>query len=142
MTPRLLEYVKSAEKFVPHVYKDIAGFWTIGYGHRCQSDRKDVTVEEALKLLQDDLAVAEHAALHISPGLSGARLDAITDFCFNLGAAAYSTSTLHRLVNNKEWELAAQEIQHWNHYHKEGHLLVSEGLTQRRLVEAGWLRTG
>jgi lysozyme len=132
------------EGFSAEAYQDVAGYWTIGYGHRCQRDRAPVTKEEAVRILMEDLEVAEHIALHISPCLKAEvnRLAAITDFVFNLGALNYATSSLHRLVNNKEWLKASEEILKWNHGHVDGKLVELAGLTKRRLQESAWLRTG
>jgi lysozyme len=59
------------------------------------------------------------------------RLGAITDFCFNLGAARYRASTLRKRVDAQDWEGAAEELLKWN---KSGGKILA-GLTRRRAAE-------
>ncbi len=72
-----------------HPYICPAGYWTIGYGHLCQSTHPPITESEAEVYLARDLQTALAATLRYCPVLATeheGRLAAIVDFTFNLGA--------------------------------------------------------
>jgi lysozyme len=115
-----------------------AGFWTVGYGHRCAQDHPPITEPEAEVYLAHDLQQAMQAALRCCPVLateSPLRLAALVDFCFNLGAGRLQTSTLRRRVNQGDWKEAAKEMRRWVH----GDGRVLPGLQARREIAAQWL---
>ena len=60
-----------------------------------------------------------------------ARLAAIVDFTFNLGAGRLQTSTLRRRVNQRDWVGAASELRRWVY----GGGRVLPGLVARREAE-------
>jgi lysozyme len=64
-------------------------------------------------------------------GESEARLAAIVDFTFNLGAGRLQTSTLRRRVNQKDWAATAKELGRWVY----GGGRVLPGLVLRRSAE-------
>jgi len=116
-----------------------AGYWTIGYGVLCQSDRAPVTIDEGMAELMRLLPVYAAHALRLSPLLAHEperRLVAIADFIFNLGPTRYASSTLRRCVNAREWNRAAEEIQRWVY----GGGRKLPGLVARRSTEANLLR--
>jgi lysozyme len=127
MTPRLaVEVVKKFEglhrvvRVQPPVtvapYVCPAGFWTIGYGHRCAADHPEIAQAQADEYLASDLLGSTDSALRLSPVLRGAgepRLSAITSFIFNLGAGRYQASTLRRRVNEARWADAGNELRRW-----------------------------
>ena len=93
-----------------------AGFWTIGYGHLCDPKHPPITEAEAEDYLARDLQSALAATLRYCPVLATepeARLAAIVDFTFNLGAGRLQTSTLRRRVNQRDWDAAASELRRW-----------------------------
>lgn len=116
-------------------YKDIAGVWTIGYGHT----GKDVTPttrwtqEEAEQHLELDVAEAQHLLQLYSPGpfVTGA-LDALTDFVFNLGIGNYRGSSLRRAVDTQNWPEVKIDLLAWDHSGGQ----VIPGLLARRQAEA------
>lgn len=115
-----------------------AGFWTIGYGHLCDSKHPPITEAEAEVYLVRDLRTALAATLRYCPVLATepeGRLAAIVDFTFNLGAGRLQTSTLRRRVNQQDWVAAAHELRRW--VHGGGRLLP--GLVARRELEVAWL---
>lgn len=121
-----------------HPYVCPAGFWTIGYGHLCDSKHPPVTEAEAERYLADDLQTALSATLRYCPMLAtepGARLAAVVDFTFNLGAGRLQTSTLRRRINQRDWSSAASELRRW--VNSGGKVL--SGLVTRREAEATWL---
>jgi len=117
-----------------HPYICPAGFWTVGFGHRCQPDHPPITEAEAEVYLAQDLVTALAATLRYCPVLateSERRLAAIVDFTFNLGAGRLQTSTLRRRVNQRDWIAAGQELRRWVY----GGGKVLPGLTARRQDE-------
>lgn len=115
-----------------------AGFWTIGYGHLCDSKHSPVTEAEAESYLARDLQSALAATLRYCPVLATEpeeRLAAIVDFTFNLGAGRLQTSTLRRRINQRDWAAAASELRRWVY----GGGKVLPGLVTRREAEAAWL---
>lgn len=136
-------------------YVDICGYPTIGFGHRIVSVKTaPISMEQAEALLDHDLDVAAAGALAECPGVSGKRLDALTDFVFNLGQRSLHISHLREKVNAQDWPGAAAEVKKWNH----GHVLKTEivdgkpvttsvvveieSLTRRRAIESAWLLEG
>lgn len=115
-----------------------AGFWTIGYGHLCDSKHPPITEAEAEVYLARDLQSALAAALRYCPGLATepeSRLAAIVDFTFNLGAGRLQTSTLRRRINQRDWAAAATELRRWVY----GGGKVLPGLVARREAEVSLL---
>ena len=124
---------------VPYVCP--AGFWTIGYGHLCKPDHPPVTQKEAEACLAQDLIKALDATLRYCPVLGAepeARLVAIVDFTFNLGAGRLQTSTLRRRINQRDWAEAGQELRRWVY----GGGLILPGLVLRRTKEVALLASG
>ena len=116
-----------------------AGFWTIGYGHLCDRKHPPVTEADAEVYLARDLQTALAATLRYCPVLTTepeARLSAIVDFTFNLGAGRLQTSTLRRRVNQRDWVAAELELRRWVY----GRGRVLPGLVARRDAEAALLR--
>lgn len=121
-----------------HPYVCPAGYWTIGYGHLCDSKHPPITEVEAEGYLATDLMTALSATLRYCPVLATepeGRLAAIVDFTFNLGAGRLQTSTLRRRINQRDWAASATEIQRWVY----GGGKVLPGLVTRRAAEAAWL---
>jgi lysozyme len=118
-------------------YQDIAGVWTIGYGHT----GKDVyaglvwTQQQADEALDHDIQAAQALLLMYSPTVVGGNLDALTDFVFNLGIGNYRTSTLCKCVNAGDWVGAKAQLLTWDHSNG----VVVPGLLARRQAEAALL---
>jgi lysozyme len=118
-----------------HPYVCPAGYWTIGYGHLCDSTHPPITETEANAYLTQDLRTALAATLRYCPVLvteSERRLAAIVDFTFNLGAGRLQTSTLRRRVNQRDWAGTTTELGKWVY----GGGKVLPGLVSRRQAEA------
>ncbi len=116
-----------------------AGYWTIGYGHLCDSKHPPITETEAEGYLARDLETALAATLRYCPVLAiepEGRLAAIVDFTFNLGAGRLQTSTLRRRINQRDWATAATELCRWVY----GGGRVLPGLVARREAELSLLR--
>lgn len=127
--------VKRGPEITASPYICPAGFWTIGYGHLCDSKHLPITEAEAEVYLARDLQSAVVATLRYCPVLATepeGRLAAIVDFTFNLGAGRLQTSTLRRRINQRDWALAGVELRRWIY----GAGRVLPGLVARRTREA------
>jgi lysozyme len=128
--------VPKVDPYRAHPYICPAGFWTIGYGHLCDPMHPPITMDEAEDYLARDLQSALVATLRFCPTLATeteARLAAIVDFTFNLGAGRLQASTLRRRVNQRDWLASALELNRWIY----GGGRVLPGLVARRSLEAG-----
>jgi lysozyme len=63
------------------------------------------------------------------------RLNAVVDFCYNLGIGRLQTSTLKRKINAQDWEGAKEELKKWN----KGGGKVLAGLDKRRKAECNFM---
>ena len=112
-----------------------AGKPTIGYGHRCDINQKELTPQEALDLLHQDLQIAQDEMVKLIPSMATEpdnRRAAIIDFVFNLGIGRLKGSTLAKRLAAKDWPQAADELMKWVH---DG-TTVLPGLVKRRQAEA------
>lgn len=132
---------KKFEGFRSKPYLCPAGVATIGYGSTYYADGAKVTLQdppisepEASALLLSEL---QHTylpgALRLCPNLAAheKRLNAIVDFCYNLGVGRLQSSTLRRKVVAEDWEGAKEELLKWN----KGGGKVLAGLDKRRKAE-------
>lgn len=130
-----LALLKKSEGFRDHVYKDIAGFATIGYGHRLEpgeSFANGITAEQGCELLQVDVSHAETSVSRlVKVPLTQGQFDALVDFVFNLGAGRLAGSTLLVDLNAKKYDAAAWQLLCWDHA---GHVEV-KALKARREAE-------
>ncbi|MFV8605055.1 lysozyme [Ralstonia pseudosolanacearum] len=131
--------VARADPTRAHPYVCPAGYWTIGYGHLCDPTHPTITQAQAEAYLAADLVTALNATLRCCPVLATgpeAKLAAIVDFTFNLGAGRLQTSTLRRRINQRDWVAAASELRRWVY----GGGKVLPGLLARREAEVALLR--
>jgi len=79
-----------------------------------------------------DVRRAEQAVERLAKvGLTQGQFDALTDFCFNLGAGRLASSTLLKALNRGQFEEARQQFLLWDQAHGE----VNAGLRARREAE-------
>jgi lysozyme len=130
-----LELVKKSEGFREHLYVDVAGFQTIGYGHRvtpAESFHAGISEAQAAAILANDLLEAERVVSRlVRVELTQGQFDALVDFCFNLGAGRLTTSSLLRDLNAGRYEIAAEQLLRWDFAGG----VVNPGLKARRLAE-------
>ena len=115
---------------------------TIGIGHTRTVTRADVhaqrriTVEEAERLLAEDLATFERGVLRLCtlpPNQN--QFDAFVSLAFNIGLGAFGRSTALRRHNEGDFDAAAGAIEMWNKATVNGKRVVLRGLVARRADE-------
>lgn len=130
-----IDFIKQFEGFESHRYQDVAGLWTIGYGHlitKEDADLLELTEKEAEELLRKDLSNAEKAVnTFVKVPLTQSQFDALVSFTFNLGGKSLKDSTLLKFLNQMHYEEAADQFLRWI---KAGGVPVS-GLVRRRKAE-------
>ena len=114
-----LELLKKSEGFRDRVYADIAGFRTIGFGHRLtpgEAYPNSITPQKGEEILSHDVAIAEAAIDRlVKVPLAQGQFDALVDFVFNLGAARLASSTLLSYLNSGKYDAAAWQLLAWDH---------------------------
>jgi lysozyme len=116
-------------------YQDVAGIWTIGYGHTGTDVTPGRTISEieAEALLLADLANAIQCVNQaVTVAITQCQFDALVDFCFNAGRGNFLNSTLLRKLNLGDAAGAATQFGLWVHA---GGKVVA-GLVRRRQAEA------
>lgn len=131
--------VRQFEGFRAVAYPDPASGgdpWTIGYGSTVVNGRKvqpgqTITMDEAEAALQDELVPSLATVDRNAPGLTDGQRAALASFVYNLGAGAFQTSTLLRLIVQGNLSEAADEFPKWCHAAGK----VMPGLVKRRAME-------
>ena len=141
------ELCRRFEGFSSKPYICPAGVPTIGYGSTYYPDGRKVTMAD-LPITREQ---AESMLLHelnttYAPGVvrqcpilfalavrqrDWRKLNAIVDFCYNLGVGRLQTSTLKRKINAQDWEGAKEQLMLWT---KAGGKVLP-GLLKRREAE-------
>jgi lysozyme len=142
--PTPAEFVARFEGFRARPYVCPAGRPTIGYGTTRYPDGRgvslsdpDCTEAKAREWLAHDLAGAESAVkLYVRVPLAEHERVALASFVYNVGANAFSRSTLLRLLNGRDRDGAARQFAVW--------VLAGgrelPGLVTRRAAEAALFR--
>lgn len=129
-----VELTESMEGLRLQAYQDVAGVWTIGYGHTGVGVRPGLTVtqQEAQILLQSDIAASVSCVNSaVTCQLSQSQFDALVDFTFNVGRGNFLQSTLLRDLNGGDLMAAAGHFGVWVYAGGE----VVPGLVRRRAAE-------
>lgn len=132
-----LNLIKEFEGLRFKAYFCPAGILTIGYGHVILPQDKlnqtsSISEAEADAFLKRDVERFEKAVnRRVKTLLSQGQFDALVSFTFNLGEGNLKKSTLLRLINAREFDLAADEFGQW--VYAKGKKL--EGLVRRRKAE-------
>lgn len=114
--------------------------WTIGWGHTLgvkQGDR--ITKEQAQEFFLQDKQWAEDAVNQkVKVPLTQEQFDALVSLVFNIGANAFSRSTLLKKLNRKDYQGAADQFNVW--VKQKGKTLT--GLVRRRAEERSYFLSG
>lgn len=130
-----LALIREFEGFKPFAYRDSAGLWTIGVGHKLKPGERypiGITEVQAEALLKQDAATAEGDVNRlVKVVLTQNQFDALVSWTYNLGGGSLEHSTLLRLLNEGDYAGAADQFPLWDHAGSK----VSEGLLRRREAE-------
>lgn len=130
-----LELIRRFEGFRSDTYLDASGIPTIGYGHKILRDESfpdGISEARARELLTADAAIAARSVERlVKVPLTQGQFDALADFCFNVGGARLSASTLLRDLNAGEYAAARQQLLRWD---RAGDTVLP-GLKARRQAE-------
>lgn len=129
-----LKVLKHYEGCRLEAYRDIVGIWTIGYGDTANvQPGMVITQAEAEERLRNrlarDFAPSVRQCLTCSP--TQYQFDAMVCLAYNIGTIAFANSTLVRLFNVGDIQLAADQFPRWD---KAGGKSV-KGLRRRRAAE-------
>lgn len=124
-----LDLIKSFEGLRLDAYKDGGGVWTIGWGHVEGVEKgQRITEHQATELLRADLASAEMCVNLRAPHLNQNQFDACVSLVFNIGCAAFNSSTLLRMIRTGDYNAASAQFLRW--VHDNGQFV--QGLKNRR----------
>lgn len=132
------EFIARWEGFEPEAYRDIAGVWTIGYGHTGPDVGAGmrVTRAQALALLKQDATKAVRAVNSlVRAPLKQNQFDALVSLVYNIGENNFATSTTLRELNAGNYAKAAEAIELFNKATIGGRLQYVQGLANRRAAE-------
>ena len=125
-------------------YRCPSGIWTIGVGHTGDIDNESIhagmsiTHEKALRILQSDLKRIERYINRqtFAERLTQGQFDALVSFIFNIGTTAFQSSTMRKLLSNKDtFTKAAKEFDRWVYGKVNGQKEKLAGLVKRRNAE-------
>lgn len=96
----LIRKLKEFEGLRLEAYQDVAGVWTIGYGHTGGDVRKGDRISEywATDLLMRDVERVSEAVTVLGVARTMGQLDALVSFAFNLGLGRLCRSTLLKVI--------------------------------------------
>lgn len=124
ISARGLEFIAREEGCVLHPYNDSRGLATIGIGHLLHmssvtsADRArwaGFTMKDALALLRKDAQVTIDA-IHrdVSVPINQNEFDAVCSLIFNIGTGGFHSSTVRRLLNQRNYKGAAKAFEMWH----------------------------
>ena len=134
ISDRGIKFIQKHEGLSLKPYKDVAGYWTVGYGHLLKKNEKirNISMYEAEDYLKGDLDLAVRTVDHfIQVALTQNEFDALVSFVYNIGKSAFIKSTLLKKLNFDDKHGAANEFKRWN---RAGGKVV-KGLQNRREAE-------
>lgn len=144
LSPRGIAHLKKKEGWSPTPYRDQAGYWTIGYGHKIKPGEHFTVIDEAMgeRLLLADLAQAESEVKRlVKVTLTEGQYDALVSLFYNVDSEpeliVLENSTLLRKLNAGDYAGAADEFLKWNKITDPAtkQKIVSTGLSKRRAEE-------
>jgi lysozyme len=134
ITDAALQMIAADEGLRLTAYRDVAGVWTIGYGHTPASPGETVSQAQALALLRADVehaADAVYGATHDVP-TGDEQFSAMVSFAFNVGVGAFRRSSLLRLHRAGNFATAGDAFMLLDKAHVDGELVIVPGLLRRR----------
>lgn len=150
VAPRVMSVIsitllKHFEGWSATTYDDSAGYCTIGYGHLLAKQRCSaldlhsfgfgtaIDMARGEQILESDTRLARSKAADlVKVPLSDAEFGALSAFIFNVGSKNFEQSTMRRLINQGQKELAIGQFGRW----VKANAKVQPGLVIRRKCEA------
>lgn len=129
-----IDLIKQFEGLRLQAYQDQKGVWTIGFGYTGPEVHQGLVWTEAqanMALVSRVNAIASILSGCIVPLLNQDQFDALVSLCYNIGQGAFRGSTLLRLINQRDFDEAADEFLKWDHVDGQ----VNPGLLSRRVEE-------
>jgi len=108
----LTSHLKQEEGFRSSPYKCSEGFWTVGYGHRCDQNTAPVSKAEAELIIKGDIALAvSQVETLIGKDAPQEAKEIVTAMVFQLGYKGVSKfkQTL-KLIRSKDYKGASKEM--------------------------------
>lgn len=130
--------IQQLEGYRDAAYPDVAGIWTIGYGHTKDVKKGDVcTKQQALEWLSQDVSWAWISIQRlVKKPLTQNQLGSLLSFVYNIGSDAFSNSGVLRAINYGSPCDVPMQMKKWNEITIDGKRFVSQGLINRRAKEA------
>lgn len=133
-----LDMIKQFEGFSPTPYRDATG-WSIGFGHYMGSAPTIQSVDLASAtdlLIQDTVNADQTVNNNVTVPLTQNQHDALVSFVYNVGAGNFEKSTLLKLLNQGDYQGAADQFNVWNKTRSSsGVMMTSATLSARRETE-------
>ena len=132
-----IDIIKESEGLRLEAYNGPGGKWLIGYGHAQGVKPGMIIVEsEAEDLLRQDLIAFEVGVKQlVKVTINDNELSAMVSLAYNIGGAAFATSSVLRELNSENRAAAADAFLLWNKISSGGDLVVSDHLMNRRQDE-------
>lgn len=134
------EHIDRWEGLRLKAYQDVAGVWTIGYGHTGPEVHPGmvITQEEADEFLREDTQEALSAVeRYVTHPMTPEQKAVFTSLAFNIGVGGFRKSTALKRFNAGDIVGAAEAITWWNKARdpRTNQLRVVQGLVNRREAE-------
>lgn len=120
ISTRGLQFIRDRERFSPTAYNDppSSATWSIGYGHQIHvgdglSRTSRITQQQAETLLQSDVARFVGAVRTVPISLTQSQFDALVSFAYNIGEAAFRSSTMFQMLSVGDIASAANQFMRW-----------------------------
>jgi len=111
----LIERLKKHEGLRLEPYRDVLGFWTIGYGHRCNHDHPPISEEQAEAYLLTDVHKASDAlmSLPVCAKMDTVRREVCVELIFWVGFNGFIRfRKMHMAFRQGDFKRAALEMYH------------------------------
>lgn len=137
-----------SEALVLTPYYDSAGVLTTCYGETEGIEMRDYTPEECSQMLvrrvEGDFVpqILACTRAEVWYSLGQPTRDATIEFAYNVGSGAYCRGSVSKRFNTGRGEAACERMLLYNKIRKNGKLVPSKGLTNRRNREAAKCRSG
>lgn len=139
MNEKLLKLIKKNEGLRLEPYKCPAGYWTIGYGRNLERQGGGITKQEAVYLLENDVATVVamcEREFEWWDTLTVARQAVLTDMAFNLGVAGLMKfKKMLAAIKSRKWDIAGEHLMDSKYATQVG---VRAAVNKKMLITGEW----